>query len=179
MRRSPVDVITQAELKKLVRYDPENGGLYWTVRRGTRGVEGARIGSPDRRGYRHCVIDGVQYWEHQLVFLFLYGRFPAGVTDHDNGVEAGNTEGNLRDVSQSENSRNMRRSVRNTSGVVGVYYAKAERRVKRRCACVRIGGVSKHLGSYATIKEATAARAAADVTYGFNPNHGKRPPRET
>jgi len=40
-------------------------------------------------------------------------------------------------------------------------------------ARIEISGTRIFLGYYATIAEAAAARAAANIEYGFHENHGK------
>jgi len=166
--------LSQQRLKELVTYDAATGGLYWRISPNGRAKVGARIGSPDpKRGYRNCWVDGEQHREHRLVFLYLHGRFPVGVTDHEHGVEAGNTVENLRDVTPLENGRNMRRSVRNKSGVVGVYRSS---KTQRWCADIRVNDRTVYLGSFDTVAEAAAARQRAVAAYGFHPNHGMRPP---
>jgi hypothetical protein len=58
---------------------------------------------------------------------------------------------------------------KNTSGVVGVYWHTKER---IWYADIRIEGKKKHLGSFHDFDAAVTARKAAEVAYGFHPNHG-------
>ncbi len=58
----------------------------------------------------------------------------------------------------------------NTSGVMGVYWVK---RLSRWEARISIDNKEIPLGTHAHKSDAIAARKAAEVKYGFHPNHGR------
>lgn len=123
-RAASAPEVTQALLHELFKYDTINGGLYW---RGWAGrwesVRGARqrFGSVGIRGYRAGSIRGHGYKEHRLVWLYVYGAWPADVIDHINGDKTDNRIANLRDVPQVVNTQNRKGAgVRSKTGVLGV-----------------------------------------------------------
>lgn len=75
-----------------------------------------------------------------------------------------------RDVTGAENSRNQKRRSENTSGFTGVSLHK---RTGKWVAMIKGAGRVRNLGYYATKEEAHAARLAANVKFGFHPNHGR------
>jgi hypothetical protein len=58
----------------------------------------------------------------------------------------------------------------NTSGFCGVYYS---RRMKKWGAQIHVEKSAKHLGFFAKIEDAAAARKAAERDYGLHSNNGR------
>lgn len=106
---------------------------------------------------------------HRVVFALAYGRWPDGVIDHIDGDPQNNSLSNLRDVTQSENSRNSRMSKRNTSGITGVYWFEPAR---LWMALIGVNGKSKFLGYFKSKCDAANARKAAELKYDFTERHG-------
>lgn len=63
---------------------------------------------------------GKIYKCHIIVWVLHFESFPEGEIDHKDGDRKNNKIGNLRDVPKQVNSRNRKKSVRNSSGVTGV-----------------------------------------------------------
>lgn len=128
-----------------------NGGRLWSKRTGR--LAGCRAGDPNRpAGQRYQVwADGSGYYEHRVVWLMEYGEFPAGQLDHIDGDVGNNSPGNLRVVTQSANSQNVRR--RGVSRAVN----------GRWRARIMAAGESVSLGTFTTEAEAIAAYAAAKL----------------
>ena len=97
------------------------------------------------------------------------GSFPVNEIDHRDQDKDNNRFDNLRDVTRQVNSRNHRIQNRNKTGVTGVFY-EAKRRKYR--ASIRVNYKTIHLGRFDSIEDAAKARAAANLKYGFSPNHG-------
>ena len=63
--------ITQERLKELLQYNQETGVFTWIVSRsGTNGV-GSICGCKQSQGYISIELDGISYYAHRLVFLYV------------------------------------------------------------------------------------------------------------
>jgi len=164
------DTLTQTYLKELLHYDPDTGLFTWTRRISNFVKAGDLAGGRNQRGYWKIMIKNKSYAAHRLAFLYMTGEFPAIDTDHINGDKADNRAVNLRSVTNAENGRNSKRSTRNTSGHVGVGWAKAD---KRWWAAIKVDYKRIGLGQFKTKEEAIMARRKAEIEYGFHPNHGR------
>jgi len=118
-------------------------------------------------GYLKGTIDGVYYLAHRVIWKIVTGEDPDEI-DHIDGDRLNNALVNLRNVSRSENAKNLPMQTSNTSGIVGVY-----QKGKSWAAHIGAGGTTLHLGTFETRREAIAARKAADVAYGYHANHGR------
>jgi hypothetical protein len=179
--------LTQARLRGYFNYDPSIGRLIVKERpssefdslayaRHLKQV-GKPAGSINKGGYRKVHIDGRYYSEHRVIWLFVFGQWPAYPEfeiDHLNGVKSDNRIQNLRKCSKSMNQRNgsMRRN--NTSGVIGVNWVRSK---GAWIARIWDGPRHRYLGQFKDIAEAAAARAKAEQEIGYHPGHGK-PARE-
>jgi hypothetical protein len=132
-------MIKSDRLRLLCSYDPVNGGLLWTSNR-QKVVWGSRVGTLRKDGYRQVRIDGGQYREHRLVWLWHHGDVPEQL-DHINGVRDDNRIENLRPCNHSQNQYNTGPHSDNTSGYRGVCFDKGKNRWKARMM-VTIDGVS-------------------------------------
>lgn len=167
--------MTQDELKSLLFYDPDKGTFTWLVApyKNKSFLIGREAGCIEQKdGYRRIRIGRHGYPAHRLVWLYVYGRWPAHVIDHINGVPDDNRLCNLREATFSQNSYNARRAKDNTSGVIGV--------APRKGRWIAYHGRDRtkiHLGSFASIEEAAAARKRAIEYRGeFLPTRLERQP---
>lgn len=106
---------------------------------------------------------------HRVAWVLYYGFVP-DIIDHVDGNGLNNKIQNLRNVTTSENAMNQRLSVANTTGVTGVYRTKSKKNPYK--AQIKIKGKSVSLGFFKTIEDASKARNAANIKYGFHSNHG-------
>ena len=148
-------------------YYPEHGELYWRKNKGTARC-GHRAGATTERGRKQIMIDGERYYSHRICWLIFYGEHPEGEIDHINGDPTDNRINNLRVVSRVENLRNMKQYETNTSGVTGV-----SKQGSRWKAYIHVEGKQKYLGLFEYFDDAVNARGAAEMHYGFHPNHGR------
>lgn len=179
---------TPEMLRQVLRYDPETGELTWLKRDVSlftapgkpadgqaRAWNSKMAGKPafqckNKAGHLTGRVFGKTMLAHRVAWAIHFGTWPADQIDHINGCGSDNRIGNLRDVSDAENKRNLRLRASNKSGVPGVFYwEKWSKWVARIC----IGGKSKHIGLFATRDEAVAARLMAERALGFHPNHGR------
>jgi len=138
-----------AYLRERFDYDQANGALRWRERIGNR-VAGKLAGAPDKDGYLRVTLDGHRYQAHRIAWVIMRGQLPTGLIDHRNGNRGDNSWGNLREASHQQNQWN--KPPRRKELPVGIYYR--ANRPKPFVAQIV-------LGSFATIAEATAARAEA------------------
>jgi hypothetical protein len=126
--------------------------------------------SRDDDGYLRVRLFGRSYPAHRVIWALHYGKWPEGQIDHINGDPADNRIENLRDVSHAENGRNQRLHRTNTSGFAGVNW---RARSRRWLASITVNGRRKHIGCFAALADAVAARKAAEAALGYHPNHGR------
>lgn len=142
-------------LRRMFVYNERTG---WLVNRYTRSHNaraGERAGSANARTKKRYVsIAGYgKIQESRIIWAMRYGAWPEKVLDHKDRNGGNNKISNLRDTTQSINSRNRSLRSDNTTGHRGVYrygskwLAKIDR---------------KHLGVYATVEQAVAARKKAE-----------------
>ena len=145
----------QAELKRVLHYDPETGVFTWRVSLSWRGKIGAEAGNIFRR-YRHIRIHGKLYRVARLAWLYTMGEWPPLDVDHVDGDGLNNRWRNLREATVSQNLANARRRKDNTSGYKGVFRYPMGFRAR-----IYVGGKTLHLGCRATAEEAHALYVAA------------------
>jgi len=175
--------ITPAELKLLLRYDPETGDLFWRERPmstfaarnvwltwNTRYANKPALASINANGYKTGHIHKGAYIAHRAIWAMVHGEWPANQIDHINGDRTDNRLINLRAVSNAENSRNQKRQSRNKSGISGVSFHIIRQKYQ---AYITLDGKKQYLGLYETIETAAEARKRAEIQCGFHVNHGR------
>jgi len=174
------DSSLRALLFQLCEVDTQSGILIWKLRLihmfptnrackswNTR-FAGKEAGSTNKRGYREVQIGGRLYLRHRLIWLAEHGVMPVEI-DHEHGAAAGDGIGNLREVTQAENTKNLSLQKRNKTGCIGVdRLATGKYR-----ATIRSENKVYRLGHFSTLDEAVAARKAAEREHGFHENHGR------
>lgn len=186
MAKLPSDRI----LKRLLRYDPATGGLFWRKRPvwlfrkdGQTGLRKTRADAFNKRfankraftattkgGYLKSRIFGAELYAHRVIWCMQTGDWPPDQIDHINGDPSDNRLCNLRSVSLSENNRNIRLRSKNVSGVHGVTYNKRDKVWRAR---IGKDGQQIHIGSYKNLADAITARKNAEKEYDFHENHGR------
>lgn len=169
-------------LRKLLRYEPETGRLYWLPRPvnmfpkpqqaktwNTKNA-GRETFTLTHKGYKQGTIFDAKFRAHRVAWALYYGAWPTLHLDHINGDRTDNRIVNLREVTRGENQQNQRRRTDNTSGVTGVSWYAAQ---GKWVAEIYVGGRKKNLGYFNTFDEAVAARKQAETTHGYHPNHGR------
>lgn len=156
---------TIERLCDLLTYDSETGVLRWRLSRRGAARAGTEAGSirntaaPGRspKLYRYVSVDDQRFKAHRIAFAIHHGRWPALYIDHVNGDGLDNRIANLREATRNENAQNQVRAQRhNKGGVLGV-----RMRSGRFTAQIWRNGKLKHLGSFNTPAEASAAYWAA------------------
>lgn len=179
--------LTQEIIRKLVKYNPNTGIMTWrerpleycknmhVKRMCDSRFEGRAVGHvaeiPNRPTCLQARIFGKLYYVHRLVWLYVYGEFPAEGIDHIDGDATNNRIDNLREASQLVNGKNLGVKSNNTSGIPGVSWMKS---LGKWRAFINVNYRQINLGLHDDIESAAQARLAAEKKYGFHENHGKR-----
>jgi len=161
--------ITANLLKELFSYNKETGTVTRTIARGNNIKAGSEAGTKNSQGYLIVNVNGKNVRLHHIAWCLTHGYIPNKI-DHINQNKQDNRIVNLREVTTTENNRNMPKPRHNTSGTVGVYYNKANSNWR---AFIHLNNKTKSLGSFKTKEEAIKARLEANIKYGFHENHGK------
>ena len=146
------NILTAERLRELFRYDQWAGVFTRLVSASSNAKAGDVAGCIRKDGYRLLRVDGFQYREHRLVWLYVHGTFPANQIDHINGIPSDNRLRNLREATCKENGQNRRRAnSNNSSGLLGAHWNGSS---GKWSATICINGKRHDLGRFATAEEA-------------------------
>ena len=181
-------ILTPEMLRKLLRYEPDTGMLFWRVRPVEMFDDGKKhtaehickwwnahyagaeaLKAVNSNGYKTGHIFNIIYRSQRVIWAMETGTWPNEI-DHIDHDRTNNRFENLRAATRQENTRNKSLGVANTSGIIGVHWDK--RRQKWR-ATIGIDWKHKHLGWFTNKAEAAVVRKAAEIKHGFHPNHGR------
>lgn len=156
-------------LRKLLRYEPETGKLFWRERplemfkcvRDQRkwnnrfsGLEG--ITSISRKGYKTGTIVGVTLRAHRLIWAMQTDAWPEDEIDHIDRDRSNNRWVNLRAATRTQNGGNLASKPNSSSSYLGVSSFFGSPTKKWR-AQVMHKGKRYYLGSFVTEVEAAQA----------------------
>ncbi|OJH45189.1 HNH endonuclease signature motif containing protein [Paracoccus sp. SM22M-07] len=178
MAKKPLPTIER--LRQRLSYDAETGKFTWLAHSGDltpnqQTWNKCWAGKPaftytSKSGYHSGNFDGKLLYAHRVAWAIVYGCWPEADIDHINGVRSDNRIINLRDVSRTENLKNKRAKPGTSTGHTGVTFY---RRDQVYVAQARSGGKNHYLGRFKRLDDAIAARAEANIKFGFHPNHGR------
>jgi len=163
--------MNQAELKKIIHYDPLSGIFTWKSIRSRRIKAGDRAANPKGGGYCFIQFEGESYLAHRLAWLYVHGKFPDQI-DHINHNPADNRIVNLRASSYRVNAKNRTLSISSSTGIYGVRFRQDK---NRWVSTIGIDGTQWHLGQFDNFFDACCCRKAAERKHNFHPNHGNPP----
>jgi hypothetical protein len=118
------------DLKSVLVYDEITGKFYWSKTQNSRSIQGKEAGTLHRTGYIVIRYKGKAYSAHRLAWAFIKAHWPKRNIDHIDGDRKNNRFNNLREASHSENLYNLKLSSKNTSGMKGVHWSKANKKWK-------------------------------------------------
>ena len=163
-------------LRKLLRYEPETGKLFWLARPREMFISerlknswntqcsGKEAFTAKSKGYKVGSIIDRMYKAHRVIWAIQTGEWPKFTIDHADMCRDNNIWSNLRAASVAENNRNRASNRDATSRMVGVCWC--PRRNKWR-ATLGLNGKQMWLGYH--VDEVLAAKAydsAAKVAFG-------------
>jgi len=167
-------MIDHDDLLRRVKYDPETGVFTARIkaRDDGRWKAGRVLGSTHLTlGYVYLNVNKKRYLAHRLAWFYVYGEWPDGLIDHENGDRSDNRLCNLRVASHHQNRTHttiLRSS--NTTGVQGVCWCK---RRSKWYARIKTNGKYKFLGYFSDLDAAkerydlAAARLFGEFMPGF------------
>ena len=168
----PSHILTQELLKERLIYTPSTGIFTWRTKESnfSRIIVGSPAGHIHKTGYLVIRLYFKAYRAHRLAFLYMLGHFPLNQVDHVNRNKLDNSWINLRPASYVLNNKNKTLQKNNKSKYTGVSWRKDR---KFWIATITVNKKLIYLGSSYNFDEAVAMRQAANIKYGFHPNHGQ------
>lgn len=186
-RKEERDKLTQEQIRSVVDYFPDTGDFIWlkrgpefftdslkkTAQQRANAWNSKWAGKPaftadNGIGYRSGSVFTIAVKAHQMAFLWMVGYIPAYI-DHEDGNRSNNAWPNLKEVTPLQNGRNQKMPFTNTSGHIGVHLCKHNGKYMAYITVFK----RINLGYFDTFEEACAARQAAELQFGFHPNHGR------
>ena len=155
-------MLTQAELKEILNYDPDTGVWTWKVDRSIKVKAGDRAGTITAKGYRRITIFRKECRSARLAHFYMTGQWPKNEMDHINREPADDRWENLREFTSTQNNRNRGSFKNNTSGHKGVCWMKQNNKWR---AQIWVDNKFKNLGLFNTIEEAVAVRKEAELEH--------------
>jgi hypothetical protein len=163
-------MLTQERLKEVLHYNKYVGVFTWRDKTNRRTYGKTAGAVKPGSGYIVIGIGKETYPAHHLVWLWHHGRLPHDQIDHIDGDRSNNLLSNLREVTQAQNSMNMKRNSSNTSGVKGVFFCKSS---KRWWAVIKSHDKYVFRKSFKSLHDAEqSVRAAREALHGEFANHG-------
>lgn len=160
-------VVSQEDLENLKDYFYHlDGKLFARKSYCNRVKKDQEVGCNNGRGYLIVMCKGKLYLVHRIIYFLSNGIWPKGVVDHINGDTLDNTPENLRDLTQSQNTRSYGPAHSySTSKYRGVHWFRRDSRWQVDIYCK---GKKYHLGRFDCEKEAALAWNYSALELGFN-----------
>ena len=183
MKKSLKPIPEKSELEILLTYSPDTGRFTWKERslsmfpsapkgktwnKQFAGKEAFTV--KNGNGYLCGYINYIKLYAHRVAWKMVHKDEPQQI-DHINGDRSDNRISNLRAATFEVNSRNTAQRSDNTSGVTGVHWIKNDRKWK---AVIVKDKRTILIGRFGNFDEAVAARKAAEIEFGYHPNHGRK-----
>lgn len=128
-------------LRKLLRYEPDTGKLYWRPRDRTLFMEDQcykvfhehftereAFTGKDRDGYSTGYVLGRKFFAHRVMWAMQTGRWPAHQIDHIDRDKSNNRWHNMREATVAQNAANRPPRKDSSSRYLGVSWSKRRRK---------------------------------------------------
>jgi hypothetical protein len=170
------------DLRQLLSYNPNTGELIWLARdegwfkkptdaKGwNKKYAGTKAFQTLHYGYLHGHVFKKHYFAHRIAWAIHYGSWPTGQIDHVSGLRSDNRIENLRDVSHSDNQKNVKLRHDNKCGMPGIDWKKHASAWRVR---VSREGKRRLVGYFKNLDEAVTARRDAQQEAAYHVNHGR------
>ena len=163
---------TPAELRQLLRYEPETGKLFWRERGQEWFADGkqgparhckawnARFAGKEaftashNQGYRDGHVNSCHLLAHRVIWAIVTGAWPTSDIDHEDTDKANNRWGNLRPATGAENMQNKKIRKDNPTGLKGVAIHKS---TGKFISYIQANGEKHYLGLFARAEDAKVA----------------------
>ena len=154
-------ILTQADLKAQLNYDPLTGIFTRLIANSPRVKVGDVAGCKNVHGYLVISVNGRLYSIHRLAWLYTHGEWPKNSLDHINCIRDDNSLNNLREATNAENCQNkIKPSADSSSGLLGVSWNKAEGKWRAR---IKVNYKETHIGYFTDKFEARSAYLAKKI----------------
>ncbi len=133
------DLPSPETLRKLLRYEPETGKLFWRERGheffktdqdwkkwNNRFANTEAFTSADHASYWKGAVLGKTYRAHRVIWAMQTNRWPPENIDHIDRIKANNSWNNLRSASKSQNCANVASRKNSTSQYLGVSWVRSK-----------------------------------------------------
>lgn len=165
-------------LRKLLRYEPETGKLFWRERErsmfacdrshrtwNTRYANQQAFTTINQTGYKTSTILFKTCKAHRVIWAIQTGAWPNGDIDHIDRNKTNNTWSNLRAASRSENLANRKSKKDSSSTFLGVSWYERDKKWRAK---ISKNNCKKHLGYFdSEIEAAKAYDVAAKNIHGI------------
>jgi hypothetical protein len=145
--------IDSDDIDKILTHKVNGRGAKWIAHDSSEGRWGIYVSDTARKTRLHRFVVGL--------------IDPIFIVDHINGDTLDNRKQNLRIITRSENNKNMRKHVNNTSGYTGVILKDG-----LWVANIEVANKKLYLGGFDTKAEANIAYRSAAKALGFSERHG-------
>jgi hypothetical protein len=128
-------------LRKLLRYEPDTGKLYWLPREekyfksyhsfttwNKRYAHKEAFTQKDSSGYHQGAVLGTLHLTHRLIWAMQTGEWPSSAVDHIDRNRVNNRWANLRLATSGQNSANVKSRANSSSKYLGIYWHKVAKK---------------------------------------------------
>lgn len=147
--------LTSKFLRSILNYSKSTGEFRWRTDIGNGIRRGDIAGHSGKHGRRNISINGTQYRDDVLAWLYVTGEWPIKRIAHYDGDQSNNRFSNLRDTAHLINANTQHRRWK-TSRFPGLHWRQDKNKWQ---ATINLNGATKHIGYF--LKEEDGAKAHA------------------